>query len=381
MPQNKSLHIVSFHYPYPPDYGGIIDVYYKIKALHESGVQVILHTFTEKPLKNHAELEKITTKIYVYQRKSAWFKWIEGKPYSVYSRFDKQLIKNLTKDNTPILLEGLQTTAILDLKALSNKKVYIRMHNIEWIYYRELARYERNIFRKAYQIRESFLLKNHEKNILHKAEKLLCISEREEVWYSTNYLNSKTSYIPPFHGFENTMNNRENNANNEKFALYHGNLSIAENEFIAGKLVEISNDCNIPIILAGKNPSNILLSKVKAYPNAKIISNPEDKLLHKLMIDAHIQVIASAQGTGVKLKTIGALFTAKWIISNENGLPDAKSADYCTVENDFSRYAAKINELAELEYPESLLQQRLEYARNKYSNQINAQNLINAIFE
>lgn len=372
---------MSFHYPYPPDYGGIIDVYYKIKALHESGVQVILHTFTDKPVKNHAELEKITTKIYVYQRKRAWFKWIEGKSYSVYSRFDKQLIKNLTKDNTPILLEGLQTTAILDLKALSNKKVYIRMHNIEWIYYRELARYERNFFRKAYQIRESFLLKNHEKNILHKAEKLLCISEREEVWYSTNYLNSKTSYIPPFHGFENTMNNRENNANNEKFALYHGNLSIAENEFIAGKLVEISNDCNIPIILAGKNPSNILLSKVKAYPNAKIISNPEDKLLHKLMIDAHIQVIASAQGTGVKLKTIGALFTSKWIISNENGLPDAKSADYCTVENDFSRYAAKINELAELEYPESLLQQRLEYARNKYSNQINAQNLINAIFE
>jgi len=39
-----SLHIISFNIPYPPDYGGVMDVFYKIKALHDLG-----------PLEAHAE--------------------------------------------------------------------------------------------------------------------------------------------------------------------------------------------------------------------------------------------------------------------------------------------------------------------------------------
>ena len=39
------LHIVSFDVPFPPNYGGVIDVFYKIKALHKLGVKIILHTF------------------------------------------------------------------------------------------------------------------------------------------------------------------------------------------------------------------------------------------------------------------------------------------------------------------------------------------------
>ena len=39
----KGINIVSFNVPYPPNYGGIIDVYYKIKALREIGCEVVLH--------------------------------------------------------------------------------------------------------------------------------------------------------------------------------------------------------------------------------------------------------------------------------------------------------------------------------------------------
>ena len=42
---DKHLHIVSFDIPYPPNYGGVIDVYYKLKALHRKGVKIILHCF------------------------------------------------------------------------------------------------------------------------------------------------------------------------------------------------------------------------------------------------------------------------------------------------------------------------------------------------
>jgi hypothetical protein len=43
-PQNF-LHVVAFNVPYPPDYGGIIDIYYKLKALSADGTRIILHAF------------------------------------------------------------------------------------------------------------------------------------------------------------------------------------------------------------------------------------------------------------------------------------------------------------------------------------------------
>ena len=43
---DQHLHIISFTIPYPPNYGGAIDVFFKIKALHSYGVQVHLHCFS-----------------------------------------------------------------------------------------------------------------------------------------------------------------------------------------------------------------------------------------------------------------------------------------------------------------------------------------------
>ena len=42
---NKTLHVVALNIPWPANYGGVIDIYYKVKALHECGVKIILHCF------------------------------------------------------------------------------------------------------------------------------------------------------------------------------------------------------------------------------------------------------------------------------------------------------------------------------------------------
>ena len=39
------LHVVAFDVPYPANYGGVIDVFYRIKALVEAGIKVHLHCF------------------------------------------------------------------------------------------------------------------------------------------------------------------------------------------------------------------------------------------------------------------------------------------------------------------------------------------------
>ena len=43
--KEQRLHIVSFDVPFPPNYGGVVDVFYKIRALHKLGVKIHLHCF------------------------------------------------------------------------------------------------------------------------------------------------------------------------------------------------------------------------------------------------------------------------------------------------------------------------------------------------
>jgi hypothetical protein len=42
---NKTLHIICHDVPWPADYGGVVDLFYKIKALHDEGVKIKLHCF------------------------------------------------------------------------------------------------------------------------------------------------------------------------------------------------------------------------------------------------------------------------------------------------------------------------------------------------
>ena len=42
---SRRFHVVSLQVPFPPDYGGVIDIYYKLKALKKMGYETWLHTF------------------------------------------------------------------------------------------------------------------------------------------------------------------------------------------------------------------------------------------------------------------------------------------------------------------------------------------------
>ena len=46
---DKYLNIVSFNIPYPANYGGVIDVYYKLEALRACGVKPVSYTHLTLP--------------------------------------------------------------------------------------------------------------------------------------------------------------------------------------------------------------------------------------------------------------------------------------------------------------------------------------------
>ena len=136
---DKYLNIVSFNIPYPANYGGVIDVYYKLEALRACGVKLILHCFEyERP---HApELESICDKVFYYKRRTGVIANLTWLPYNVYSRKDHRLIENLLQNDYPILFEGLHSCYYMDDPRLRNRMKIFRECNIEHDYYRHLAK-------------------------------------------------------------------------------------------------------------------------------------------------------------------------------------------------------------------------------------------------
>ena len=85
-----NLHIVSLNVPYPPNYGGIIDIFYKIKALHQIGVSITLHCY-EYGRGTQIELNKYCSAVHYYSRKKSVIHWFKNKPFIVASRNSKIL--------------------------------------------------------------------------------------------------------------------------------------------------------------------------------------------------------------------------------------------------------------------------------------------------
>jgi hypothetical protein len=103
---DRKLHIVCHDVPYPPDYGGVFDLFYKIRTLHEEGIKIHLHCFTsgrvEQPI-----LKTLCEEVYYYPRRTGHKGFSHQLPYIVCSRSNPELLERLLQDEYPILLEGV----------------------------------------------------------------------------------------------------------------------------------------------------------------------------------------------------------------------------------------------------------------------------------
>ena len=129
------LHIVCLDVPYPPDYGGVFDLFYMLRYLKELDVKIILHCF-EYGRGRQAALDQYCEKVYYYKRKRGISSFSFTIPYIVKSRDDNELLKRLEDDHYPVLLEGIHCTSLLWKNAFRDRKVILRLHNIESDYYR-----------------------------------------------------------------------------------------------------------------------------------------------------------------------------------------------------------------------------------------------------
>jgi hypothetical protein len=357
---NKSINIVSFDVPFPPNYGGAIDVFYKIKALNELGIQIYLHTFEYGRGKPN-ELQNYCEQIYYYKRNSKLRSIFSTIPFIVKTRANLDLIEILNSNNYPILFEGLHTTFPLININYKNRITLVRTHNIEHNYYKGLSKSESNKFKKIYFSSEALKLKYYE-YVLEKADFILPISHQEQNYF-INKFHGKSIYLPVFH-----QNSEVNTLLGKgKYALYHGNLGVVDNLKSANYLIKIFAKLNYPLIIASRIIIPDLLKKIEEYPNITFENCEQEDSLKKLILNAHINILPSFQNTGIKLKLINALFNGRFCLVNDKMIKKTGLEELCIIANSQKEFRQKILELSTQIFDNSQIEKR-KSIQEKFNN-------------
>jgi hypothetical protein len=375
MPE-RHLHIISFAIPFPANYGGVIDVFHKLRALHAEKIKIHLHCFAYER-ESADELLKYCETVHYYPRLTGLSSAFTFKPYIVASRRSKLLLERLLLDDYPILFEGLHSCYYLDHPALKGRTLIYRESNIEHDYYYHLAKAEKNIFSRTYFLLASLKLRLFQRILSH-ARQMLVVSEEDCKYLKQRFPSSNVTYLPSFHANEmvDCLTGRG------EYALYHGNLSVPENYKAAEYLVlKVFDSDKYPLVIAGMNPPEHLKILIKDKEHIKLITNPPEAEMYKLVQNAQVNVLVSFQNTGLKLKLLNTLFAGRFVLVNPSMLNGTGLDDLCVIGDDANRLKVALGELFDKTFEHEEIEKRRKILGSKFSNLINAKLLIQTIFE
>lgn len=347
---HKKIHVVSFDVPFPPDYGGVLDVYLRAKGLKALGYCVILHCYEYGRGRNH-DFSEVADEIHYYDRKNGVKSALSNLPYIVKSRNSEELLQRLLADDAPVLLEGQHCTFWVQELINNNRKTAIRMHNIEWQYYRDLAATAKTTSERLFFNLEARKLKKQELKL--KKIPLLCISKSDQEYYRN--LGFQAVYLPVTINSDLVLDPLEA----APFALYHGNLSVPENVEAVHKLIAENqrSGFELPVVIAGKNPGANLIRKIESQ-GWKCIANPDDSELNDLMRSCSLHLLIGFKSSGIKLKVIRALLTGKPCIATAEMAGTPELEKHCATWNPDLPLAEKIRLVLSADHtPENRLEE------------------------
>lgn len=362
---DPQLNIIAFDVPYPPDYGGVIDVFYRIKALAETGVKIHLHIFQYGREKSEV-LSKYCVSVTYYRRKRSPRYALSNIPFIVETRRDKALLQNLISNPFPILFEGIHTTAFLGHPYLRERLKLVRAHNIEHDYYQNLSMAESRAWKKYFFKQEARKLEKYEP-VLEHADHILAISDADAAYFSEKY--GKTTRVNPFHPFEK-MAVRDAH---DRYAFYHGNFSVPENrEALRFLLESVFPLIDVPLVIAGKYADRALTKIRYSGVHVECHSNPGIAEMHELAERAAVHVLPTFQATGFKLKLLYSLFTAPCVVVNREMVAGTGMAAYCEVAQNAEEMGEAVKKYSAESPGRDKLNSRGQFLEREYSNYQNA---------
>jgi hypothetical protein len=289
------------------------------------------------------------------------------------TRMSRSLVKRLKKDDHPILFEGMHTAGLVWKRGLRHRQKLVRMHNIEWMYYENLWQLTSSLvpLEKFYYFLESIKLQRTEPYVLLHADEIIAISTNDEAYFKQHKAN--THYIPAFH--PNTF--VESQLGRGEYALFHGKLSVPDNERAALWLIEeVIAGMEVPFVIAGMEPSQRLKDAIRPHDHIRLVENPDERTMNDLIRNAHINLLVSFQSAGIKLKLINSLFRGRFCIVNEPMVSGTGLEKLCYVRNSAATIRQTIEAILNVPFEQNRVDERRAHLETEYSNLENAKKLM-----
>lgn len=342
---NNDLHIVSFNVPWPANFGGVMDVFYRLRALSRAGLRIHLHCYTYgRPAA--PELESLCAEVHYYRRDMSPLRQLDSRPFIVSSRCNKEPKKRLLQDRYPILLEGLHCCSLLeDESLLQGRTVMVRAHNIEADYYSRLAHSERHLLRRAYLALDAAKIKRYEP-VLQRAAAVFAISEADQQGLLKMGCR-EVRLVTGGHPYDQVTAS----AGRGDYALYHGQLSVAENiRAVEWLITNVFSGSDHRLVVAGLNPAASLHRLVERHPNVSLVDSPDDHAMQRLVADAQVNILRTDQPTGMKIKLLHALFCGRHCLVNSPMVAGTGLGDLCCVADTAEAMRSELNRLMQTDF-------------------------------
>lgn len=365
----KHLHIVCLNVPYPVNYGGVFDLFYKLPALQAAGVNIHLHCFSYGRGAQE-ELNKYCVSVNYYERRKGHESISTSLPYIVASRKNDELLNNLLQDDYPIFMEGVHCTYLLNDDRFAKRRKFVRIHNVEYQYYHDLYKTATSPFKKLYYWRESRLLKHYEAAIADKATAYWGVTHKDVDYYRSEYqcktIDYLSLYLPPtweVKGITGIGN----------YFLYQADLSVDANEKAAIWLLEkVFSKIEVPFVIAGKNPSEKLQRLAHTQLHTCIVVNPSEREMQDMIAKAHVNILPSFHSTGIKLKLLNALYNGRHCLVNTATVDGSGLESLCHIANTADEFIAAVQAIENLPFVAEDVTLREIALKGMFNNAANA---------
>lgn len=371
--------------PYPPNHGGRVDVWRRIKAFKRAGIGIQFIAWVgdrpeTRPLSEHIdELRKYVDEVHLFPIGSDFgarvLRLVRLARYSssVASRM-------LSSDNKASLLAAVdryQPQAVwldaiyggeigTEISRHRGIPLYVRSHNIEHRYMKSQARLARSLRYRLVLSMTVFHLKNYEMELLRRSRMFFdCSYDDLQFWASQGLRNGQ--YLPLTIDPETDLKGSSASpwAEGQFDVVFMGNLYSPNN--VHGLLWLIDRVLpqvfaarpDTSILIAGSRPAQVIRDACSRCLNITLVANPESSA--DVYRAGKVLVNPVLSGSGVMVKSIEMLFFDAALVSTRQGVygvpPEAKAC--FSVHDDAEGFGKAI--VAALENPnEELLDARRE---------------------
>jgi len=161
--------------------------------------------------------------------------------------------------------------------------------------------------------------------------------------------------------------------------LYHGNLSVPENDEAACWLLQkVFTRMRKPLVIAGKKPSRRLQKLAHLCQHTCLVADPSETELNDLVRKAHINILPgfNKEITGIRLKVLHALFEGRHCITHENMVKGSGLEGLCHIGTNADSFASIIAQLYNRPFGEEEIDLRKRVLGDTYDNEKNTRQLI-----